>query len=84
MEAEGPPVNHNKPHGTLFFAMRDSPEIADAIVRAVKTFGVPLFGLKGTNHELKAKEYDVPFIPVRIDRTRAKWSNSTLTRRTAS
>jgi 5-oxoprolinase (ATP-hydrolysing) subunit A len=58
LAAEGGVLSHVKPYG---MAARDI-ETARAIARAVKPFGVPLFGMAGTLHETAAEEIGVPFI----------------------
>lgn len=56
-------LNHIKPHGALYFYMLRDEEICRAVVGAIKTFGVPLYGLPGTKHESVANELGVPFVP---------------------
>jgi 5-oxoprolinase (ATP-hydrolysing) subunit A len=51
LEAEGMPLNHVKPHGALYGMAARMPETAEAVARAVKVFGVPVFGMAGTQHE---------------------------------
>jgi len=51
LEAEGIPLNHIKPHGSLYgMAARDG-EIANAVCDAADIFKVPLLGMLGTLHE---------------------------------
>lgn len=51
LDAEGMPLNHIKPHGVLYGMAARDEEIANAVSDAAETFGVPLFGMKGTLHE---------------------------------
>lgn len=51
LDAEGLPLNHIKPHGSLYGMAARDPEIANGICDAADVFGVPLFGMAGTLHE---------------------------------
>jgi len=51
LDAEGMPLNHIKPHGSLYgMAARQEP-IAEAVCDAADVFGVPLLGMTGCLHE---------------------------------
>lgn len=45
LTAEGMQLNHIKPHGELYFYIQRDPEILDAVLRAVRVFNVPIYGL---------------------------------------
>ncbi|KAI1455093.1 LamB/YcsF [Annulohypoxylon moriforme] len=45
LAAEGVPLNHVKPHGELYFYVQRDADIRDAVLRAVKAFNVPIYGL---------------------------------------
>ncbi|KAI0007566.1 LamB/YcsF [Xylariaceae sp. FL0662B] len=45
LAAEGVPLNHVKPHGELYFYIQRDAAILDAVLRAVRTFNVPIYGL---------------------------------------
>ncbi|KAI1385921.1 LamB/YcsF [Hypoxylon trugodes] len=45
LAAEGVPLNHVKPHGELYFYIQRDATIRDAVLRAVRTFNVPIYGL---------------------------------------
>jgi UPF0271 protein len=61
VRAEGAELNHVKPHGVIYgMAVRDMPT-ARAMAEAAAAFGLPLFGLAGTNHEKAAMEVGIPF-----------------------
>lgn len=62
LEAEGGTLSHVKPHGIIYGMAARDPATAAAIARAVKPFGVPLFGLAGSCHETAASELGVPFV----------------------
>ena len=51
LDAEGMALNHIKPHGVLYGMAARDEEAANAVCDAAETFGVPLFGMKGTLHE---------------------------------
>lgn len=51
LEAEGVPLNHIKPHGSLYGMAARDEEIANAVCDAADVFKVPLLGMLGTLHE---------------------------------
>src|ERR1700677_3166120 len=51
LEAEGMPLNHIKPHGSLYGMAARDPEMAHAICDAADVFKTPLLGMIGTEHE---------------------------------
>lgn len=51
LEAEGIPLNHIKPHGSLYGMAARDEEIANAVCDAADVFKVPLLGMLGTLHE---------------------------------
>ncbi len=51
LEAEGVPLNHIKPHGSLYGMAARMEEIAEAVCDAADVFKVPLYGMKKTLHE---------------------------------
>ncbi|MEM7041604.1 MAG: LamB/YcsF family protein [Pseudomonadota bacterium] len=51
LDAEGLALNHIKPHGVLYGMAARDEEAANAVCDAAESFGVPLFGMKGTLHE---------------------------------
>jgi 5-oxoprolinase (ATP-hydrolysing) subunit A len=51
LDAEGMGLTHIKPHGALYGAAARDAEIAEAIADAAVTFGVPVMGMSGTEHE---------------------------------
>ncbi len=51
LDREGLKLSHVKPHGALYGMAARSPEIAEAVARAVKVFGVAVYGMAGTMHE---------------------------------
>jgi len=51
LEAEGMPLNHIKPHGSLYGMAARDEAIAHAICDAADVFKTPLIGMLGTLHE---------------------------------
>jgi UPF0271 protein len=51
LEAEGLPLNHIKPHGSLYGMAARMPDIAHAICDAADIFKAPLLGMINTEHE---------------------------------
>jgi len=51
LEAEGVPLNHIKPHGSLYGMAARLEHIAHAVCDAADLFRVPLYGMIGTLHE---------------------------------
>lgn len=51
LKAEGMPLSHIKPHGSLYGMAGRMEEIAHAVCDAADVFGVPIFGMTGTLHE---------------------------------
>jgi UPF0271 protein len=45
------PLNHIKPHGSLYVMASKDEEMARAIADAVETFNVSIFGMANTAHE---------------------------------
>ncbi|KAK1923917.1 hypothetical protein DB88DRAFT_488455 [Papiliotrema laurentii] len=65
-EGDGGKVGHVKPHGMLYFILRDNEDCMRAFMRAqtaVFKTSIPFFGLGGTVHEKVCKELGVPFVP---------------------
>ncbi|OTB03153.1 hypothetical protein M426DRAFT_263435 [Hypoxylon sp. CI-4A] len=52
LAAEGVPLNHVKPHGELYFFIQRDAAIRDAVLRAVRVFKVPIYGLP-TKHMIE-------------------------------
>lgn len=51
LAAEDMPLNHIKPHGSLYGMAARDPEVAHAVCDAADFFRVPLLGMGGTEHE---------------------------------
>jgi UPF0271 protein len=62
LEAEGVTLNHIKPHGALYGMAAKDAAVAGAIAEAAAVFGVPLYGLAGTEHEAVYPRNGMPFV----------------------
>ncbi|WP_182084002.1 LamB/YcsF family protein [Aureimonas sp. ME7] len=62
LQAEGVPLHHIKPHGSLYGMAARQEEIAHAICDAAEIFDVPLFGMTGTMHETVYQARGIPFV----------------------
>jgi 5-oxoprolinase (ATP-hydrolysing) subunit A len=60
--AEGVALNHIKPHGVLYGMAARQEDVAHAVCDAADVFGVPLFGMAGTQHEKVYRERGFPFV----------------------
>lgn len=58
----GLPLNHIKPHGSLYGMAARDPAIANAVCDAAEIFKVPIMGMAGTYHEQISKERGFGFI----------------------
>ena len=51
LDEQNMPLNHIKPHGSLYVMAAKDDDMAHAIADAVETFDVPVFGMANTSHE---------------------------------
>lgn len=58
----GAPLDHIKPHGSLYGMAARQPEIMDAVCDVAVQYEVPVFGMAGTEHERVAQKRGVPFV----------------------
>lgn len=56
------PLNHIKPHGSLYGMLARSEELMLGAVKVAKDYGVPVFGIAGTAHQLVAEREGVEFV----------------------
>ncbi|MGA8753576.1 LamB/YcsF family protein [Candidatus Deferrimicrobium sp.] len=61
LDAERMPLNHIKPHGSLYGMAARDEVVANAVCDAVEKYGVPLYGMAGTLHEKVSKERKLSF-----------------------
>ncbi len=73
LDAEGMPLNHIKPHGSLYGMAARMEEIAEAVADAADVFKVPLFGMKGTLHETIYQRRGHAFVAEYYCRPRLQW-----------
>ncbi|WP_324789288.1 5-oxoprolinase subunit PxpA [Streptomyces sp. H51] len=62
LDAEGVPLRHIKPHGSLYGMAARDEELMDAICDVAVQYGVPVYGMAGTAHERVAARRGVPFV----------------------
>ena len=56
LDEQGMPLNHIKPHGSLYVMAAKDENMAHAIADAVETFDVSIFGMANTCHETVYKD----------------------------
>jgi 5-oxoprolinase (ATP-hydrolysing) subunit A len=56
LDEQGMPLNHIKPHGSLYVMAAKDENMAHAIADAVETFSVSIFGMANTCHEKVYKD----------------------------
>ena len=56
LDEQDMPLNHIKPHGSLYVMASKDEDMAHAIADAVETFDVPVFGMANTSHEKVYKD----------------------------
>ena len=62
LEKHSLPLNHIKPHGSLYGMLSRDEELMLGAVKVAKTYGVPIFGIAGTAHQRVAEREGVQFI----------------------
>jgi 5-oxoprolinase (ATP-hydrolysing) subunit A len=62
LDAAGAPLSHVKPHGVMYSMAARDRELAEGLCDAVEPFGVPLFGISGTQTEAAARSRGIPFV----------------------
>lgn len=60
--SHGGSLDHIKPHGALFGMMAKDAELMHALCDVALDYGVPVYGLAGTEHERVAQERGVGFV----------------------
>ncbi|TFD53888.1 5-oxoprolinase subunit PxpA [Cryobacterium sp. Hh11] len=56
------PLNHIKPHGSLYGMLSRDEDLMLGAVKVAKTYGVPVFGIAGSAHQIVAEREGVEFI----------------------
>lgn len=62
LEKYSMPLNHIKPHGSLYGMLARDDDLMQGAVDVAKTYGVPVFGLAGSAHQRVAEREGVEFI----------------------
>lgn len=63
LDAEGMPLSHVKPHGSLYGMSTFDERIAEALADAIAPFGVPMLGMAYTAHERAFLNKGIELIP---------------------
>lgn len=56
------PLNHIKPHGSLYGMLARDEELMLGAVKVAKDYGVPLFGIAGSAHQTVSEREGVQFV----------------------
>lgn len=56
------PLNHIKPHGSLYGMLARDEELMAGAVRVAEDYGVPVFGIAGSAHQRAAERAGVAFV----------------------
>lgn len=62
LDLVGAPLDHIKPHGSLYGMAARDEDIMDAVCDVAVQYGVPVFGMAGTAHERVAMKRNVSFV----------------------
>lgn len=62
LDAEGVPLHHIKPHGSLYGMVARDETLMDAVCDVAVQYGVPVYGMAGTAHERVAARRGVGFV----------------------
>lgn len=62
LEKHSLPLNHIKPHGSLYGMLSRDEDLMLGAVKVAKTYGVPIFGIAGSAHQRVAEREGVQFI----------------------
>ncbi|WP_255454026.1 5-oxoprolinase subunit PxpA [Cryobacterium sp. TMS1-13-1] len=56
------PLNHIKPHGSLYGMLARDEALMQGAAKVAKSYGVPIFGLAGSAHQIVAEREGVEFV----------------------
>jgi UPF0271 protein len=62
LDAAGANLNHIKPHGSLYGMVGRDEALMDALCDVALQYGVPIYGLAGTEHQRGCERRGVPFV----------------------
>jgi UPF0271 protein len=62
LKAEGMPLDHIKPHGSLYGMVARDEALMEAVCDVAEIFQVAVFGMAGTTHQVVADRRGVPFV----------------------
>ena len=61
LKAVGIPLNHIKPHGSLYGMVARDASLMESVCDVAETYGVGVYGMAGTPHEEVARRRGIPF-----------------------
>lgn len=61
LKAVGIPLNHIKPHGSLYGMVARDATLMESVCDVAETYGVGVYGMAGTPHEEVARRRGIPF-----------------------
>lgn len=62
LSAEGIPLDHIKPHGSLYGMVARDEDLMNAVCDVAEQYGVAVYGMAGTTHERAAAARGIPFV----------------------
>lgn len=62
LSAEGIPLDHIKPHGSLYGMVARDEDMMNAVCDVAEQYGVPVYGMVGTAHDRVAARRGIPFV----------------------
>lgn len=62
LDAEGMPLDHIKPHGSLYGMIARDEHLMHAVCDVAAQYGVPIYGMADTLHQTVADARGIPFI----------------------
>ncbi len=62
LAVEGLPLDHIKPHGSLYGMVARDEALMDAVCDVAELYQVPVYGMAGTTHQRVADRRGVPFV----------------------
>ncbi|MEU0482617.1 5-oxoprolinase subunit PxpA [Streptosporangium sp. NPDC006013] len=62
LDSAGVPLDHIKPHGSLYGMVARDEALMDAVCDVAATYEVPVFGMAGTAHERVCQARGIPFL----------------------
>lgn len=61
LKAEGVPLSHIKPHGSLYGMVARDPALMESVCDVAEVYGVGVYGMAGSHHQQVAAARGIPF-----------------------